>query len=227
MSQSRDSFPRRAARRTYRMLGRSPAAGVLRLPVVMWMRDRANATHMTAGQALEIVDRLRDGGVQSWLAGGWGVDALVGHQTREHSDLDLIIALSDEETALQTIGEDGYAVYDRWADGLLDRTFHVVNTRLHRSIEMSMVQLESDDWRERVDELARSEGFEVPEMFTSGVIDGQRVPCVTIAMQLALHVGYKLHNEDLVDVALLCDRFSLEPPRSYRSGAGELSRPGS
>jgi lincosamide nucleotidyltransferase A/C/D/E len=221
-----DPFPRRAARRAYRLLGRSPAAGLLRLPVVVRMRDRVNATQMTAGQALEIVTRLRDAGVQAWLAGGWGVDALVGNQTREHSDVDLIIALPDEATALRTVGEDGYAVYDRWAEGLLDRTFHLVNTRLRRSIEMSMVQLDSEDWRERVDERARSEGFEVPEMFTAGLIDGQPVSCVTTEMQLALHVGYELHDEDLIDVALLCDRFSLERPYSYRSRPGALSRPG-
>lgn len=221
-----DPFARRAARRAYRLLGRSPAAALLRLPLVVRMRDRVNATQMTAGQALEIVARLRDAGVQAWVAGGWGVDALVGHQTREHSDADLIIALSDEATALRTLGEDGYAVYDRWGEGLLDRTFHLVNTRLHRSIEMSMVQLDAEDWRERVDELARSEGFEVPEMFTSGLIDGQPVLCVTIEMQLALHVGYKPQDEDLADVALLCERFSLERPYSYRARPGELSRPG-
>jgi hypothetical protein len=26
-----------------------------------------------------------------WLDGGWGVDALVGEQTREHEDLNLIV----------------------------------------------------------------------------------------------------------------------------------------
>jgi lincosamide nucleotidyltransferase A/C/D/E len=226
MSDSLDSVQRRLARRAYRVLGQSPAAGLLRLPVIKRMRDRVNATQMTAGQALEIVDVLMDAGVQTWLAGGWGVDALVGHQTREHSDLDLLIAHSDESTALRAVGEDGYSVYDRWADGLLDRTFHLVNRRLRRAVEMSMVQFHSENWRERVDELARSEGFMVPEIFTSGVLDGRPVPCVTIEMQLALHVGYKLHDEDLVDVALLCDHYSLVRPRSYRSRPGELSRPG-
>ncbi len=89
-----------------------------------------------------------------------------------------------------------------------------------------MMEFDSEDWRRRVDELARSEGFVVPEMFTSGVIDGQPVSCVTVEMQLALHVGYRLHHEDLVDVELLCDHFSLERPYSYRPRPGELSSPG-
>ncbi len=226
MNEARDPFLRRGTRRVYRLLADSPAAAVLHLPVVERIRNRVNATQMTAAQAIEVIARLRAAGVDSWLAGGWGVDALVGRQTRPHSDLDLIVPLSDEETALGTLGEDGYVVYDRWADGLLDRTFHLVNRRQRRSVEMSMVELDSEAWLRRVDEAARSEGFDVPEMFTSGVIGTEAVSCLTIEMQLALHVGYKLHDEDLVDVALLCRSFSIEPPYSYRSRPGELSRPG-
>jgi len=44
---------------------------------------------MTAGDVLEIVDLLEGVGVESWVDGGWSVDALLGEQTRPHEDLDL------------------------------------------------------------------------------------------------------------------------------------------
>jgi Aminoglycoside-2''-adenylyltransferase len=39
----------------------------------------------------ELVDRLRDAGVAVWVDGGWGIDALVGEQTRPHGDLDIAL----------------------------------------------------------------------------------------------------------------------------------------
>ena len=34
-------------------------------------------------------------GLAFWIDGGWGVDALLGEQTRPHSDLDLAVKLDD------------------------------------------------------------------------------------------------------------------------------------
>jgi lincosamide nucleotidyltransferase A/C/D/E len=42
---------------------------------------------VTATDVAEIVEWLRTAGVEVWLDGGWGVDALIGEQTREHKDL--------------------------------------------------------------------------------------------------------------------------------------------
>jgi lincosamide nucleotidyltransferase A/C/D/E len=46
---------------------------------------------MSEPDAVEILEWLGEGEVAVWLMGGWGVDALVGEQTREHEDLDLIV----------------------------------------------------------------------------------------------------------------------------------------
>ncbi|MGZ4382041.1 MAG: nucleotidyltransferase domain-containing protein, partial [Gaiellaceae bacterium] len=44
---------------------------------------------MRATDVLEVLAALGEAGVRASLEGGWGVDALVGRQTREHEDLDL------------------------------------------------------------------------------------------------------------------------------------------
>ncbi len=43
----------------------------------------------------EILERLAVRGIEVWVDGGWGVDALLGEQTRSHDDLDLVIVRHD------------------------------------------------------------------------------------------------------------------------------------
>jgi lincosamide nucleotidyltransferase A/C/D/E len=40
-----------------------------------------------------------------WIDGGWGVDALLGRQTRLNADLDLAIALTDVSIMKKVLGE--------------------------------------------------------------------------------------------------------------------------
>ena len=60
-------------------------------PSRKWPEPRCSlgCVAMTAADALEIVDLLERVGVEPWVDSGWGVDALLGEQTRPHEDLDL------------------------------------------------------------------------------------------------------------------------------------------
>src|ERR1700730_17340017 len=49
---------------------------------------------MTSADVIDIYATLGGLGIQIWIDGGWGVDALLGRQTRPHKDLD--IALEDQ-----------------------------------------------------------------------------------------------------------------------------------
>jgi hypothetical protein len=71
-----------------------------------------------------IQEQLAEGGIDSWLFGGWAVDFYVGEVTREHADLDLAVWLGDRgriATLLEADawvhapepGEDGYTGYER------------------------------------------------------------------------------------------------------------------
>src|SRR5712672_2670106 len=50
---------------------------------------------MTANDVIEIVQLLEQNGIDVCVDGGWGVDALLGEQTRMHSDLDIAIPHKD------------------------------------------------------------------------------------------------------------------------------------
>jgi len=41
---------------------------------------------VTAAQAIQIAEGLAAAEVRSWVMGGWGIDVLLGEQTRAHHD---------------------------------------------------------------------------------------------------------------------------------------------
>jgi len=58
---------------------------------------------MDLGEVLAVLAYLIEAGCSVWVAGGWGVDALVGRQTRLHRDLDLALDAHNQTVALHTL----------------------------------------------------------------------------------------------------------------------------
>jgi hypothetical protein len=54
----------------------------------------------TTTEALAILELRGGGGASPVVAGEWGVDALIGRQTREHADLDVAIDGTREAAAV-------------------------------------------------------------------------------------------------------------------------------
>lgn len=48
-----------------------------------------------AQDVISLYQLLLANGIQAWITGGWGIDALLGKQTRPHKDLDVIMLLND------------------------------------------------------------------------------------------------------------------------------------
>jgi lincosamide nucleotidyltransferase A/C/D/E len=69
------------------------------------MRD---AAAMSAASVVEILDWLSASDVHVWLDGGWGVDALLGQQTRAHKDLDLIVLADDASRMRDLLSRQGF-----------------------------------------------------------------------------------------------------------------------
>jgi len=66
-------------------------------------------TTVTPADVVEILGWLRAATVDVWLDGGWGVDALVGEETREHKDLDLIVRDTHEARMREVLTDHGFA----------------------------------------------------------------------------------------------------------------------
>jgi lincosamide nucleotidyltransferase A/C/D/E len=67
----------------------------------------------TGQDVVQILRLLEEGGVPVWLDGGWGIDALLGKETRAHRDMDLIVPLDNLSTAEMVLAGVGLSKDDR------------------------------------------------------------------------------------------------------------------
>jgi lincosamide nucleotidyltransferase A/C/D/E len=159
---------------------------------------------------LMVLDALASAGVDVWLDGGWGVDALVGRQTRPHSDVDLVVAREALERAAHTLAALGFRHDPRAVPGLPAR--HVLDAGDGREVDLHVVVLDGrgDGWQ-LLDDGAW--GAYPAEGFTGvGMIGGRRVRCVTPQLQLRHHLGYPPDETDRHDLRLLAEHFRLNLP---------------
>lgn len=182
--------PLRALRAIAALTAKLPGSRrLLESDIIHRMKVRAGR-EVTAQKAIEIATSLSDGSIRYWVAGGWGVDALVGRQTRQHGDLDVVV---DEATP------------DRIADVLKTHGLDLVATE--QSIPpMPTVWVFSDNAGTTVEVLPidrTQPPFDAANAFTTGTIANTSVPCVSATTQRALRVGYQQRQIDRDDIAAL------------------------
>jgi len=66
-------------------------------------------TGMTSDAVLEFLDLMEASSIAVCLDGGWGIDALLGEQTREHGDLDIIVRVEEVPRLVAVTRASGYA----------------------------------------------------------------------------------------------------------------------
>jgi lincosamide nucleotidyltransferase A/C/D/E len=63
---------------------------------------------VSAHDATRLYRHLSSHAIPAWVTGGWGVDALLGEQTRPHKDLDILVLVDDEAHLCELLACDGY-----------------------------------------------------------------------------------------------------------------------
>jgi lincosamide nucleotidyltransferase A/C/D/E len=165
---------------------------------------------MTADDVTRIVDRLDDAGIEAWVEGGWGVDALVGAQTRPHDDLDLIVRVADVPRMREILDADGFGL----VDGMPESNF-VLRDPDGREIDVHPVRFDADG--NGVYRMADGHDWVFPAagFYASGLVGHRRVRCLTADVQMLCHsTGYEPGATDVHDMRLLNTRFgtALLPP---------------
>jgi lincosamide nucleotidyltransferase A/C/D/E len=154
---------------------------------------------MRAADVLDVLARLGGAGVTAWVDGGWGIDALLGETTREHSDLDLVVLLDEIEVVRATLWHAGYAAILRdWLPTAL-----ALADRAGREVDLHPITGTAEHGGEQ----AQVDGgtfFYPPPV--PGSIAGRPVRCVDPETQVRCHNGYPLTDKDRRDLARLRDR---------------------
>jgi lincosamide nucleotidyltransferase A/C/D/E len=208
----------RVSRAAYLGIERSPLAPFLRIPVVQRLKRRI--TYMPGSQVLALLDLVEAAGVQAWVAGGWGVDALAGRQTRRHYDLDLLIGDDHGDLAqvAQALTQAGFRLAESEQNpGLAMPSRHFWRHDSGYSVEVLPVALREPpfSWAGTAtagtatadtdaENPSAENAADAPHSpFAQGSIDGRPVPCLSAAMQLTLHSGYPPRDIDVTDTAML------------------------
>jgi lincosamide nucleotidyltransferase A/C/D/E len=164
---------------------------------------------------LAILDALRSRGIGAWVHGGWGIDALLGEQTREHDDLDLVVQVADWPRFIGALGALGYRV----AHGH-PPTNTVLLDDAGRQVDVHPVRFAPGG--DGIYRMETGEDWAFPGAGFSGRgrIAGRDVRCLTPEVELLCHAGYELDDTDYRDLAALGARFGLSVPVAPGKSAG-------
>jgi len=134
---------------------------------------------------------------------------VLGRQTREHDDLDLVVELDHASRINDLLDGLGYSQ----VAGAPPKSFVMVDAR-GRQVDGHPVTFDAegggvyqmDDGNEWV---YPSEGFK-----GRGSVDERPVRCLSPEVQVLVHAGYELTQKDYRELYLLRERFGVEPPNA-------------
>lgn len=163
---------------------------------------------VTCFDVCEILEMLSEASVKVFLDGGWGVDALIGRETRTHNDIDLFVEKKDYCITISVITGKGYreVIMDYTTDS------HTVwKDDNGRIIDMHCF--------EYVEDGILYDGYIFPsETFSGkGNIGNIEVSCIITGRH-----GHHFHHIHIQDETVpvppgLCRTFNLEIPEQYKS----------
>lgn len=157
-----------------------------------------NSAQMAATEVVQIIAWLEAAGVIYQINGGWGVDGLVGRQTRPHHDLDVFIDADHEATLLAWLTSRGYRVTQDW------RPVRVELSSPGGRVDVHPMRIDAagNGVQQGLDGEVY---FHAAEHRVFGLIDGQAVVVASAQRARELHSGYPPREVDLHDLALLDD----------------------
>jgi lincosamide nucleotidyltransferase A/C/D/E len=166
----------------------------------------SDSSGFSATDVVELLHLLSDNDIDVCVDGGWGVDALLGEQTRPHADLDIAVPHKDVPTLRKLLEARGYAEVPR--DDTRDCNFVLGDAKGH-VVDVHSFTFDSDGHN------VFGVAYPRDSLTGTGTINGRAVKCITAEWMVKFHAGYKLDETDYHDVLALCRRFGIAMPREY------------
>ncbi|WP_329272368.1 nucleotidyltransferase domain-containing protein [Streptomyces pseudovenezuelae] len=167
---------------------------------------------MSAEDALALLERLHAHGVDACVGGGWSVDALLGKQTRDHSDLDLWVPTTHLDPLFVAFGEVGVDRIFPWPG---DRPWNFV---LHDGVQLRVdlhLYESLADGSLHYGSVVDGDAFPAEALAGHGFIAGTAVRCESAEWAVRCHTGYPARDVDRHDVPLLCQKFGIPLPEDF------------
>ncbi len=170
---------------------------------------------MTSRDVTEFCRRMDLLGIEIWIDGGWGVDALLGKQTRKHADLDIVLQETDCGSVVEFLRQRGFREIPRKDSRPCN---FVMGNDYGKEIDIHVIILD-DDGNGLYGLPEAVEGtYPADALRGRGTIDGLPVRCLSPEFQIRSHSGYELNDKDVEDVTALADKFGLDLPQEFLMG---------
>lgn len=163
---------------------------------------------MSADDVLRLLDLLESSHVRVWIDGGWGIDALLHRQTRDHDDLDLVIDAGHLPTATELLRSLGFVVVRDWLPTSL-----AMREATGREVDLHRVEMTPDGGGDQVMLDGVSRYHYGPPVL--GYVAGRPVHCCPVQEQIKMHLGYEPRKKDYGDMAVLTQHFGIALPPPY------------
>lgn len=162
---------------------------------------------MEAQDVIDLYTLFEKNSITLWIDGGWGIDALLGKQTRPHKDLDIAINHNDKPKLRKLLEERGYKDIDR--DDTSDWNF-VLGDGKH---EVDVHTFLFDDKGNNIYGTA----YPKESLTGDGLIHGQSVKCIPAEWVVRFHAEAKYipKEKDIKDVQAICKKFGIVVPKGY------------
>lgn len=162
---------------------------------------------ITEKDAIEIINEAEKHGIAVFLDGGWGVDALLEEQTREHNDIDLFMEKRHAETFVSLLKQKGF---NEVPEEYTTPAHTIWQDARNRIVDLHLYEPAGDD-----SFLFEGNRYPADTFSAVGRIAGKEVRCIPPREQVLFHCGYESDANDLHDVKLLCERFGIPVPEEY------------
>ena len=150
---------------------------------------------MTAADAIDLYAELQALGISVWIDGGWGVDALLGAQTRPHKDLDIAIEGKDVSRLTAALKARGYREvirHSQWNFELSDDC--------GRQVDVHSFVLAPDG------NVEKGVMYPTGSLTGTGTISGHAVRCVSPEWMVRFHSGYETEGKGFQETSPRCAR---------------------
>jgi lincosamide nucleotidyltransferase A/C/D/E len=150
-------------------------------------------------EVLRVSATLTRAGIPHWAGGGWGVDALVGRQTRPHRDLDLAVDAARFEETVGLLTALGYRPETDWLPVRLE-----LAADGERWVDLHPVVFDAGGEGRQSGPDGSHFAYPAADLVT-GALAGHPLPCLSARLQRAFHSGYPPRAVDEADLARLAE----------------------
>ena len=163
---------------------------------------------MTGDAVVEFLDLMEASSIEVCLDGGWGIDALLGEQTREHGDLDILLRVEDVPRLVAVTRAAGYTPQPGGTDA-----HFVLKTQAGHEVDVHAIAFDGRGFGVFALPDGRKWPFPPAAFQGRGRVQGKAVRCLSPDAQVQCHAqGYPPDQADLHDMKLLQDRFGVVLP---------------